>query len=173
LHLERRPTRTRRTLGASTSSGGQDEGGARARPCRSPSPPPPQTARFLELALQCVDDIPSKRPNMVQVVATLRELDGVHGTDLGMTIEMDTLQRRLSMAFQTLATSRIELQEQNRCLELRNYVRCYLSARSVLVWMIYNKGSTTQHACTMDIGCHSTNLSVSSTNLFLYQTEHK
>jgi hypothetical protein len=32
-------------------------------------------ARFLELSLQCVDDFPSKRPNMLQVVATLRELD--------------------------------------------------------------------------------------------------
>jgi serine/threonine protein kinase len=34
-----------------------------------------EMARFLELALQCVDDFPSKRPNMLQVVATLRELD--------------------------------------------------------------------------------------------------
>ena len=28
-----------------------------------------------KLALQCVDDFPSKRPNMLQVVAMLRELD--------------------------------------------------------------------------------------------------
>ncbi|PUZ39789.1 hypothetical protein GQ55_9G369100 [Panicum hallii var. hallii] len=34
-----------------------------------------EMARFLELALQCVDDFPSKRPNMLQVVAMLRELD--------------------------------------------------------------------------------------------------
>ncbi|TVU31409.1 hypothetical protein EJB05_23093, partial [Eragrostis curvula] len=34
-----------------------------------------EMARFLELALQCVDDFPSKRPNMLQVVATLREID--------------------------------------------------------------------------------------------------
>ncbi|KAM0867580.1 hypothetical protein ACQ4PT_041891 [Festuca glaucescens] len=31
--------------------------------------------RFLEMTLQCVDDFPSKRPNMLQVVAVLRELD--------------------------------------------------------------------------------------------------
>ncbi|KQJ96175.1 brassinosteroid LRR receptor kinase BRL2 [Brachypodium distachyon] len=30
---------------------------------------------FMEIALQCVDDFPSKRPNMLQVVAVLRELD--------------------------------------------------------------------------------------------------
>ncbi|XP_062205667.1 brassinosteroid LRR receptor kinase BRL2-like [Phragmites australis] len=36
-----------------------------------------EMARFLELALQCVDDFPSKRPNMLQVVAMLRELDDV------------------------------------------------------------------------------------------------
>ncbi|GJN20329.1 hypothetical protein PR202_gb07695 [Eleusine coracana subsp. coracana] len=34
-----------------------------------------EMARFLELALQCVDDFPSKRPNLLQVVATLREID--------------------------------------------------------------------------------------------------
>ncbi|KAF0929143.1 hypothetical protein E2562_016382 [Oryza meyeriana var. granulata] len=34
-----------------------------------------EMARFLEMALQCVDDFPSKRPNMLQVVAMLRELD--------------------------------------------------------------------------------------------------
>ncbi|KAF8689320.1 hypothetical protein HU200_042117 [Digitaria exilis] len=34
-----------------------------------------EMARFLELALQCVDDFPSKRPNMLQVVATLKELE--------------------------------------------------------------------------------------------------
>ncbi|KAJ1296025.1 hypothetical protein BS78_01G267200 [Paspalum vaginatum] len=34
-----------------------------------------EIATFLELALQCVDDFPSKRPNMLQVVAMLRELD--------------------------------------------------------------------------------------------------
>ncbi|OEL25076.1 Serine/threonine-protein kinase BRI1-like 2 [Dichanthelium oligosanthes] len=34
-----------------------------------------EMARFLELALQCVEDFPSKRPNMLQVVAMLRELD--------------------------------------------------------------------------------------------------
>lgn len=34
-----------------------------------------EMARFLDLALQCVDDFPSKRPNMLQVVATLREID--------------------------------------------------------------------------------------------------
>lgn len=30
--------------------------------------------RYLEITLQCVDDLPSKRPNMLQVVAMLREL---------------------------------------------------------------------------------------------------
>ncbi|XP_022776535.1 serine/threonine-protein kinase BRI1-like 2 [Durio zibethinus] len=30
--------------------------------------------RYLEITLQCVDDLPSKRPNMLQVVALLREL---------------------------------------------------------------------------------------------------
>ncbi|KAJ8760635.1 hypothetical protein K2173_015302 [Erythroxylum novogranatense] len=30
--------------------------------------------RYLEMTLQCVDDFPSKRPNMLQVVAMLREL---------------------------------------------------------------------------------------------------
>ncbi|CAN6324357.1 unnamed protein product [Urochloa humidicola] len=34
-----------------------------------------EMAGFLELALQCVDDFPSKRPNMLQVVAKLRELE--------------------------------------------------------------------------------------------------
>ncbi|CAL4932671.1 unnamed protein product [Urochloa decumbens] len=34
-----------------------------------------EMARFLELALQCVDDFPSKRPNMLQVVNILRELE--------------------------------------------------------------------------------------------------
>uniref|UniRef100_A0A0D9XHB7 non-specific serine/threonine protein kinase n=1 Tax=Leersia perrieri TaxID=77586 RepID=A0A0D9XHB7_9ORYZ len=34
-----------------------------------------EMARFLDMALQCVDDFPSKRPNMLQVVAMLRELD--------------------------------------------------------------------------------------------------
>ncbi|KAJ6324193.1 hypothetical protein OIU76_011487 [Salix suchowensis] len=33
-----------------------------------------EMARFLEISLQCVDDFPSKRPNMLQVVAMLREL---------------------------------------------------------------------------------------------------
>ncbi|KAG7640231.1 Leucine-rich repeat [Arabidopsis suecica] len=32
--------------------------------------------RYLEIALRCVDDFPSKRPNMLQVVASLRELRG-------------------------------------------------------------------------------------------------
>ncbi|CAM0882553.1 unnamed protein product [Alopecurus aequalis] len=42
---------------------------------------------FLEMALQCVNDFPSKRPNMLQVVAVLRELDSLppplpgHGHD--------------------------------------------------------------------------------------------
>jgi hypothetical protein len=31
--------------------------------------------RFLEITLKCVDDFPSKRPNMLQVVAMLRELE--------------------------------------------------------------------------------------------------
>ncbi|KAL5230464.1 hypothetical protein ABZP36_029240 [Zizania latifolia] len=34
-----------------------------------------EMARFLDMALQCVEDFPSKRPNMLQVVAMLRELD--------------------------------------------------------------------------------------------------
>lgn len=53
------------------------------------SPPPPEKkgttdedeavqvkemVRYLEISLQCVDDFPSKRPNMLQVVAMLREL---------------------------------------------------------------------------------------------------
>ncbi|KAF2553047.1 hypothetical protein F2Q68_00036127 [Brassica cretica] len=33
--------------------------------------------RYLEIALRCVDDFPSKRPNMLQVVALLRELRGI------------------------------------------------------------------------------------------------
>ncbi|XP_010527832.1 PREDICTED: serine/threonine-protein kinase BRI1-like 2 [Tarenaya hassleriana] len=32
--------------------------------------------RYLEVGLRCVDDFPSKRPNMLQVVALLRELHG-------------------------------------------------------------------------------------------------
>jgi hypothetical protein len=30
--------------------------------------------RYLEVTLRCVDDMPSKRPSMLQVVAMLREL---------------------------------------------------------------------------------------------------
>ncbi|KDP38186.1 hypothetical protein JCGZ_04829 [Jatropha curcas] len=33
-----------------------------------------EMVRYLEISLQCVDDFPSKRPNMLQVVAMLREL---------------------------------------------------------------------------------------------------
>ncbi|PON79252.1 Mitogen-activated protein kinase kinase kinase [Parasponia andersonii] len=33
-----------------------------------------EVMRYLEISLQCVDDFPSKRPNMLQVVAMLREL---------------------------------------------------------------------------------------------------
>lgn len=33
-----------------------------------------EMVRYLEINLQCVDDFPSKRPNMLQVVAMLREL---------------------------------------------------------------------------------------------------
>ncbi|KAJ4710346.1 Receptor kinase [Melia azedarach] len=33
-----------------------------------------EMVRYLEITLQCVDDFPSKRPNMLQVVAMLREL---------------------------------------------------------------------------------------------------
>ncbi|KAG8634832.1 serine/threonine-protein kinase BRI1-like 2 [Manihot esculenta] len=33
-----------------------------------------EMVRYLEISLQCVDDFPSKRPNMLQVVALLREL---------------------------------------------------------------------------------------------------
>lgn len=33
-----------------------------------------EMVRYLEITLQCVDDLPSKRPNMLQVVAMLREL---------------------------------------------------------------------------------------------------
>ncbi|KAG9141885.1 hypothetical protein Leryth_009269 [Lithospermum erythrorhizon] len=36
--------------------------------------------RYLEITLQCVDDFPSRRPNMLQVVAMLRELLPVNGT---------------------------------------------------------------------------------------------
>lgn len=35
-----------------------------------------EMVRYLEISLQCVDDFPSKRPNMLQVVAMLRELNG-------------------------------------------------------------------------------------------------
>lgn len=35
-----------------------------------------EMVRYLEITLQCVDDFPSKRPNMLQVVAMLRELAG-------------------------------------------------------------------------------------------------
>ncbi|XP_071690406.1 serine/threonine-protein kinase BRI1-like 2 isoform X2 [Rutidosis leptorrhynchoides] len=34
-----------------------------------------EIARFLEITLQCVDDFPSRRPNMLQVVTLLRDLD--------------------------------------------------------------------------------------------------
>ncbi|KAH6773945.1 BRI1-like 2 [Perilla frutescens var. frutescens] len=34
-----------------------------------------EMVRYLEITLQCVDDFPSKRPNMLQVVAMLRDLD--------------------------------------------------------------------------------------------------
>ncbi|CAL9066969.1 brassinosteroid LRR receptor kinase BRL2-like [Musa acuminata AAA Group] len=34
-----------------------------------------EMARFMEITLQCVEDFPSKRPNMLQVVAMLRELN--------------------------------------------------------------------------------------------------
>ncbi|CAI0378928.1 unnamed protein product [Linum tenue] len=34
-----------------------------------------EMVRYLEITLQCVDDFPSKRPNMLQVVAMLRELN--------------------------------------------------------------------------------------------------
>jgi hypothetical protein len=33
-----------------------------------------EMVRYLEISLQCVDDFPSKRPSMLQVVAMLREL---------------------------------------------------------------------------------------------------
>lgn len=33
--------------------------------------------RFLEITLKCVEDFPSRRPNMLQVVAMLRELENV------------------------------------------------------------------------------------------------
>ena len=33
-----------------------------------------EMARYLEISLQCVDDFPSRRPNMLQVVAMFREL---------------------------------------------------------------------------------------------------
>ncbi|KAH6773637.1 BRI1-like 2 [Perilla frutescens var. hirtella] len=33
-----------------------------------------EMVRYLEITLQCVDDFPSKRPNMLQVVPMLREL---------------------------------------------------------------------------------------------------
>ncbi|KAL8535889.1 hypothetical protein ACS0TY_011509 [Phlomoides rotata] len=36
--------------------------------------------RYLEITLQCVDDFPSKRPNMLQVVAMLRELTSAAGS---------------------------------------------------------------------------------------------
>lgn len=40
--------------------------------------------RFLEITLKCVDDFPSKRPNMLQVVAMLRELEnGQNGVNEG------------------------------------------------------------------------------------------
>ncbi|KAG8382654.1 hypothetical protein BUALT_Bualt05G0099800 [Buddleja alternifolia] len=35
-----------------------------------------EMVKYLEISLQCVDDFPSKRPNMLQVVAMLRELNG-------------------------------------------------------------------------------------------------
>ncbi|KAF3332397.1 serine/threonine-protein kinase BRI1-like 2 [Carex littledalei] len=40
--------------------------------------------RFLEITLKCVEDFPSKRPNMLQVVAMLRELEnGQNGVNEG------------------------------------------------------------------------------------------
>ncbi|XP_047307597.1 serine/threonine-protein kinase BRI1-like 2 [Impatiens glandulifera] len=38
-----------------------------------------EMVRYLEISLQCVEDFPSKRPNMLQVVAMLRELVGAGG----------------------------------------------------------------------------------------------
>ncbi|KAL7149606.1 hypothetical protein ABFS83_05G052500 [Erythranthe nasuta] len=38
-----------------------------------------EMVRYLEITLQCVDDFPSKRPSMLQVVAMLRELGGGGG----------------------------------------------------------------------------------------------
>ncbi|XP_073282614.1 serine/threonine-protein kinase BRI1-like 2 [Primulina huaijiensis] len=35
-----------------------------------------EMVKYLEITMQCVDDFPSKRPNMLQVVAMLRELMG-------------------------------------------------------------------------------------------------
>ncbi|GAB4838323.1 ubiquitin-protein ligase E3 Brl2 [Ancistrocladus abbreviatus] len=39
-----------------------------------------EMVRYLEITLQCVDDFPSKRPNMLQVVAMLRELASPGGS---------------------------------------------------------------------------------------------
>lgn len=40
--------------------------------------------RFLEITLKCVEDFPSRRPNMLQVVAMLRELEnGQNGVNEG------------------------------------------------------------------------------------------
>lgn len=45
----------------------------------SGKPEEKEMAGFLDIALKCVDDFPSKRPSMLQVVAMLRELgDGAH-----------------------------------------------------------------------------------------------
>ncbi|XP_042004926.1 serine/threonine-protein kinase BRI1-like 2 [Salvia splendens] len=39
-----------------------------------------EMVRYLEISLQCVDDFPSKRPNMLQVVAMLRDLGSAPNT---------------------------------------------------------------------------------------------
>ena len=46
---------------------GTDEAEAEAKEVK-------EMIRYLEITMQCVDDLPSRRPNMLQVVAMLREL---------------------------------------------------------------------------------------------------
>ncbi|WVZ96095.1 hypothetical protein U9M48_041776 [Paspalum notatum var. saurae] len=69
--------RTRRTSGTTTSSAGS--GGKEVVDpelvVTAVDGEEKGIARFLELALQCIDDFPPKRPNMLQVVTMLRELD--------------------------------------------------------------------------------------------------
>ncbi|KAJ6848382.1 serine/threonine-protein kinase BRI1-like 2 [Iris pallida] len=47
-----------------------------------------ELVRFLEITMQCVDDFPSRRPNMMQAVAMLKELKAeAAGSDIGDVVQ--------------------------------------------------------------------------------------